>query len=1021
MTRLWAQDGSLAGARYDAPPKDGKYKIGLSAQAGLSADNEAGLLKVRGIEDKTTVANEKHTHLKLTIADDVIEYFSLGSLLGTGQASRVGDNQSTIVSNALGEIRKLRQQAVATLEVFSEPSDAVTLGTQLRNLWDKTQGEVNKIFGSGRDEVSIGVAENDEEILEDFDEVIAALSDASAFAAATNSGGSGVFKAAKLSAAAAQSAFDAEQVEATARFGSVGNTRFGTFWRKQRGTSTSKLGAASVGAFAYGTNQKTLRTRYVRQGTGSALYLGETEAIDGKGNFFSGDIEIRVRFAAEKVNAVITNLADVDGAAWEYQYGNTDVDAITLPDVDLGNAASWSGKDDASDGATISYVTRGGIPRPVKAEFTFAGQLLGRDEGDQGNEAVGIWSVGASTAGKSYLAGGFGATRGADLPDLRPEPDSGTDATTAVLPNKDIVPNPTKAQIEGLSDSTDSINRSTVAAAGKDAFYDTDNPDTRGQTISDGMLTVIGRQYDKDSSAIVRTSADHGPIPTQDALGTFDHDNDTSTPEIPVVNGAKYRAHKIDLEAALDAGRKWSNGDKHIDLARKEIEKQLRILESDIGLTTGVKTAAWNAVRDTILDSLFGIGFVPAKYQDDSTNVDDASTTDVDERRNLALESLPGQLGRTYNASRNADFVDAVEEVLEALESNAALKAALDVKGIFYREASTTDGDDDPATLNDRLTVGMLANKNGKGAGDVNLFDRRNSRVQYLIASTDFTRFGAWRRQTSPNAKEGYKARTESDQGDGPNSLAYSQLGSTVYNKVDDPSYPKGARMTYQGGTIAVQAGAFFEGQVELEVLWDTSMIGGDVNMTISEIENFANGARMYLDPDNSSGNNYAKTDTTLTTPTTAGAALEEVVSIKINDLSVDWDSTDTKALSLALGSTGTGNNLTYISDVVVESIAAGSVSPQSRTLHQNVDASSATRSLKVDGRFVGQGLSGPLAVLGTFDFAAQGTLSGNTDVAIGSMKTGSVDHDSDAATDKVPTVTVDIGRIHGGFGAEAP
>ena len=66
-------------------------------------------------------------------------------------------------------------------------------------------------------------------------------------------------------------------------------------------------------------------------------------------------------------------------------------------------------------------------------------QLLGQDSGNQGNEAVGVWSLGGSGDGTNYLAGGFGATRGADLPDIRPEPDAGEGSQTKILPNGDIM------------------------------------------------------------------------------------------------------------------------------------------------------------------------------------------------------------------------------------------------------------------------------------------------------------------------------------------------------------------------------------------------------------------------------------------------------------------------------------------------------------------------------------------------------------------------------------------------------
>ena len=771
---------------------------------------------------------------------------------------------------------------------------------------------------------------------------------------------------------------------------------------------------------------KTLRTRYVRQGTGSALYEGETNAVDGKGNFFSGNIEIQVRFAAEKVNAVITNLTGADGG-WEYLYANTDVEEIILPDTDLGNAASWS--ETNGTGATVTYATRAGLPRPVTAAYTFRGQLLGRDEGNQGNEAVGVWSFGASTAGKNYLAGGFGAIRGDDLPDIRPAPDAGEGTATKVLTYGDVRPDPTKdektdlAKVQGATGDDTSITRASVNTAGRDPFFDTDNPDTRGQTIADGMLTVIGRKYDKNGAAIVHvnssdTTADpkgNGQIPDSNALGTWNHDGDTNTAEVALVNAAKYRTHKIDIAGALDAGAPaWANGSKYVDQASTELEKQLRILESDIGLTDDTKQAAWDVVRGTIVDKLFGLVSVAAKTRGDSDNNVNPADVSAAERRTVALKTLPGLFGTaTYSASRNAEFVDAVKEALEALESHDNLKAALAVKGIFHRTAQWVDTGtaDDPANPNtaDDVLVGVLARADGKDAKNgVNLVAKVDSRVQYLVGSTDFTRFGAWRRQTSPNANTVYEARLDSDEGDGPSALAYSQLATTVYTTPTggglDSRFPAGARMTYEGSAIGVLGAIFIEGEIDVEVLWNSDTLGGMANMSISEIENVEDGARLYVDLNTGANDYQSAADKTAN-------ALQELVSIDITNIDIS------AAMGLSLDD---GNT----SDVVLKSVTSGAVGVTSTLLHDNLVAGSATRVADVMGNFVGQGVSGPLAVLGTYRLNSHGN-DGTNDVAFGNMLEGGT---NTAATLTVTGADADGSGagtdpvvLHGAFGAEAP
>ena len=956
MYHVWMDDGMLAGARYDDKQKDGRYNINIGDPL-LSVQDDPVVLAALGIEEgETTVANELQTHL---IVGD--QAFSLGTLLGTGQASRVGAGQSMIVADALGEVRDLRQKTVATLDVF-DAGDA-GLSSSLTRLWTSVQAQVTSIFG---DKVTLPSNRRDERILDDFDDIIAALSDADAFQAATAADGGGVFEDAALSADAAAAAFGAEKVEATATFGALGNTRFGAYWKKERDNAISKLAdpaANALGAFAYGTTGalKTLRTRHVRQGTGNAFYAGRTEAVDGKGNFFSGDIEIQVRFAAEKVNAVITNLTGATGA-WEYRYANTDVAEIILPDTRLAGNASWSGSDDTS-GATVVYATRAGVPRPMDAAYTFKGQLLGRVAGDQGNEASGVWSLGDSDDGKNYLAGGFGAMRGADLPDIRPEPDSGEGMETTILPWGDIV--------------TDE----------NDLFSDTDTPDSRGQTIADGMLTVIGRKYDVEGRAIL------------DVIGTS------------TVNEAKYRTHKIDLLSALDAGSAaWANGEKHVDLARTAIEKQLNILSSNIGLDKSTKTTAWTSVQDAILKNLFGVKDRAGNDVDDATQIT-TSTTDTD--LGTARAGLPGQLGKTYVDSRNGDYVRAVEEVLDALESNAALKAALDVKGIFYREELA---DADPSTTGNQPQV-TLADKDGKdnsGDGDVNMFDKVNSRVEHLIGSTDFTRFGAWRRQTSPNANEvyeDYSTRSDSRRGDGANALAYSQLAKTAYTTPTsgglDSRFPAGARMTYEGSTVGVLGTIFIQGEIDVEVLWNSTSLGGKANISISEIENVANGERLYVDLDTRPAANAYQTDAEK-----AANALEELVSIDINNVDID------DKLALAAGP-----RLTSPSTVTVKSVGPGAVGTSTTRLHGNFGPGSSRAH--VEGNFVGQGLGGPLAVLGTYWLRTHGRAQHNIYVGIGEMKPDDTAPDDPNAGATLTVIGSDTGTdrvvLHGGFGAEAP
>ena len=488
------------------------------------------------------------------------------------------------------------------------------------------------------------------------------------------------------------------------------------------------------------------------------------------------------------------------------------------------------------------------------------------------------------------------------------------------------------------------------------------NPNTRGQTLAGGTLTVVGHKYGPAGAALADDDPDEGTDSSDNAFTTN------------TVNTAKYETHKIDLAAALDGGLKWSNGAKHVNSAKAVIEKQLKILESDIGLSAATKTTAWVAIQNAIANSLF----------------------------KDAVSALPGTLGNAYSANSNADFVRAATEALEALQSNAALKAALGSQGVFDGLSSDTQKNVDK------------------------LWGRQESRVQYAIGTTDFTRFGAWRRVTSPNAETDYVDRHEEGDGDGPNSLAYSQLAGTTYQGLTDPRYPKGARMTYEGSTIAVIGNAFFQGSVDIEVLWgskvnpgtdpgstddDYDEIGADLKMTIGDLENMANASPLYIDRDVRWEQNATDDD------------LEAVVSIVISAIGVD------ATLGVAANDTTTVN---------VNSVQSRQIAPRPTawTIGSN------DRPDLVKGQFVGQGVSGPLAVLGIYEFANR---SGNA--AIGAKVTGKA---ADKETvnrwsvtgmtfvpnkapsvgdyfgvpsnpDDIPNSTFTPFQVHGGFGAELP
>ena len=441
------------GARFDKAfdaDRHTDYMWG-DAETALNVANDLGLSS----DNADTVGNELRTHL--VVRGDS---FPFSDLLGSGMASSSGTN---FVSEAVETIQTQRDQVASLLGVDLASS---ALNTALGNRWTKVMQALDDVFGTDHDATETadqtsaykGSTANpgEDDILEDIDAILQALSSVDNFTAATKEDGGGVLEDAKLSAENAVKAFDRTKTGTTVTLDALGATRFGTFIQKNTSNAVTDLkykhgsgtgddrvpAVGSMGAFAYSTMQETLRTRHVATTTGNAYYSGMTQAISGKGVVYMGNIDIQIRFSTNAVDGLITNLADADGAPWQYGYG--DVEAIILPDATLGPNAKWSSgnivanetNDTAttSDDAQATFARRAGSPGPQEIEDSrWQGILLGRNAAS-GSEATGIWEIGADQKGTAkYLVGGFGVSRGSDTPVQRPDTDDGTGAETKVF------------------------------------------------------------------------------------------------------------------------------------------------------------------------------------------------------------------------------------------------------------------------------------------------------------------------------------------------------------------------------------------------------------------------------------------------------------------------------------------------------------------------------------------------------------------------------------------------------------
>ena len=376
------QDGALAGARFDGPidtTTDRKTgSIGLPA---LSA-NDAG-----------TAANELRTQLIITgsAVDDNEGMFSLGTLLGGGPAS---DEGSRWVADAADTIGKARSDvaALAFAGDHADGTEAASSDTQ----WNKVKAALDTVFntdsdaGEGATSAVRASTPRQGDILDDIDDILDALASEDAFVAATADGGGGVFASQELGAGAATDAFNRVTWSATATMGTTGATRYGTAIRKTADHAREELSTAEVGAFSYSTISETVRTSQAAAVslTGIASYSGGTEAISGDGTTYSGTMDLQVRFSANTVSGVISDLLSAEGRPWQHNFA--DVDRVVLSNARLRRDSTFTGS--GADGAVFYTADSGLLRAEPNPSQQFPGHSAGhgRGRGHPGERRVGV-------------------------------------------------------------------------------------------------------------------------------------------------------------------------------------------------------------------------------------------------------------------------------------------------------------------------------------------------------------------------------------------------------------------------------------------------------------------------------------------------------------------------------------------------------------------------------------------------------------------------------------------------------
>ena len=336
------------------------------------------------------------------------EEYSVYELFSQGGVTRA----PTFVAEAAETIEHILDQVDLLEGAYGDDRSGFRDAMEVR--WDRAKDALEGLFGreDARDIFgSLPLGRNrgvdTEEVVETLEEVLAALTDFDDFYDAVYDG---VFADA-IDVDDADDVFDAVRTVTKMEFGSSLNTRFGAYLRYERdgdGQWDDDLvlmeDEDGFGAFAYSPLEASRRADLPNRG--EADYVGRTVAVapDGDLDAYSGTIEVNVRFASDRVSALVSELRDESGRPW--RYGLADVEYISLPSASLDDSdASFEVE---SGSATVNYRTLVGAPRPRSLKADFAGTLVGEGP-EAGDSVIGTWSLFTSTRRDPLLTAAFGA------------------------------------------------------------------------------------------------------------------------------------------------------------------------------------------------------------------------------------------------------------------------------------------------------------------------------------------------------------------------------------------------------------------------------------------------------------------------------------------------------------------------------------------------------------------------------------------------------------------------------------
>ena len=1026
MYHVWMVDGGLAGARFDKaidPQTD--FKVG-----------DVEKLPTLSAEDKDTAATELRTQLTI-----VGEKFSMGDLLGSGSATVMGDG---IVAKALKEMEDIRTDVEALLGVF-DAGDA-TLRTQLGIYWnDKAQGQVNKVFGAGT--VDLGRTPDEDDIVDEIGDLIAALSSESAFAAATEKDGKGVFAAAQLDAAAAADAFAAVASEASVRFGVTGDTRYGAVYKQERDIATEKLAYryflpkvlvdpddsdAPITAITLGSDAGVSLTQTsgetVAKGSDyddNHIKVGDFDDVkDAIASAVASSVDSSALGSNQKFTVAVTDGSTAGTYTVTFTVTTTDTDGTTSDQTGTTlvklSPEVYTPPDASTGDGEVGAFAWGTINETVRTRHI---QSTGNAYYEGGTRAVS--GKGVHYSGDIALRVRFATNKVSGLITNLADDDGLPweyyfgDADSIILPTATL-----KSNTQWTEDSDEKAQVTFASRAGSPRPRDAEatfrgillgrNDDAGSQAVgtwSVGTDTRAGSRYLAGAFGAVQTSDEPDVRPGTDQGGGVDAMISSSSSA--KLEGGKLKltvnrygwnyghtgANDQDTPAVSDdvlvpatSNDKWNYG-----LKMETVSDDNRKIKDQNGTAAGYPVKFLERTHEVGLEALFAKDGAELNTNG-SKHVDDARTE---------LETLRSRLSVLIDTDQLPASQTAIwQDVQDILETRLFGKVPEKLSDAYDKDEAVAliDRVLDALQSQDELEAALEKDGGGiftddgdpvssRAVGDI--WGERETQVKARLGSTNFTRFGVWRVRNTKNALRsgGWQDRTAADK-DGPGVFAYSPLPAAVITLTTDPSYPGGSTATYTGGTRAIQGKAMYEGEVLLTATWSATTVSASLSMEISNLRNAANGDPLAYSL-------YENADGTFSA-TASTSALGKLIFA--GDITATPDSGDGEKLKFSsVGDSDATSSL---------AVRVGATDPgvQQESLAFATDPTSPgdLDTAMVDGMFVGSGQDGPLGVIGQWSVSAKGVnVSGD----------GTISAINDGSNIKIGDGTL----LQGAFGAELP